>query len=81
MSTILLLDIAGHLCEMALVFGMFAIAKGHSSGWALRLVGSLGWIGIALVLAAEGILLTSLMLWPVLFASVDIYGLKKWTEE
>ncbi len=76
---LVVLDIAAHLCELALVLGIFAIAKGHSAGWALRLVGSIGWLGIAIALAGEGVLMTSLMLWPLLYAAVDLYGLKKWT--
>jgi len=81
MTEFLALDIAGHLCETALVLGMFAIAKGHSAGWLLRLAGSIGWICIAVLLAFEGVLLTSLIVWPLLFASIDLYGWNKWREE
>ncbi|MBG95094.1 MAG: hypothetical protein CL793_07565 [Chloroflexi bacterium] len=81
MTDYLFVDIAGHLCELALVLGMFAIAKGFAAGWVLRIAGSVGWIFVAIVLAVEGVLLTSLMLWPLLFLAVDVYGLKSWTEE
>ena len=81
MTKIEILDVAAHVCELALVVGIFAVARGHSAGWALRLAGSVGWIGIAIALADQGILLTSLIVWPLLYAAVDVYGLKKWTED
>ena len=73
---LVVIDIAAHLCELALLVGIFAVAKGFSAGWALRLVGSVGWVAIAIALADEGIMLTSLIVWPLLYAAVDVYGLR-----
>ena len=75
-----LVDIVAHFCELSLVMGMVAIAKGHTFGWGLRLIGSAGWIGIAIVLADRGVFLSALILWPLLFCAIDIYGLTKWRE-
>ena len=81
MTRFIWVDLAGHICELALILGMFAIAKGFSAGWVMRIAGSTGWILVALVLARDGIVLTSLMVWPAMFIAIDLFGYRKWTEE
>jgi len=77
------LDIVGHFAFAASLIGMLLIGRSRrpqarpgleALGWPLRLGGEAAWVAIGIVLVFEGVPLSSLVIWGLIFCAVDIYG-------
>lgn len=69
-----MLDALGHLAYVFLVWGTFRVARGHPTGFAWRVAGSLLWLWLGIELS-----LTSVWFWSGIFAAIDSYGLYRAT--
>lgn len=77
------LDAIGHGAYALILLGLFCIGRGQRVpklarwGWPMRIVGEATWVVIGVILADQGIVFTSIILWGVVFVIVDFYG---WAE-
>jgi len=75
------LDLAGHVAYAAILAGLLLIGRGQRVpglarwGWSLRIAGELGWVAIGVALLTQGIALTSIVIWGLVFVVADILGL------
>ena len=61
----------GHIGYIAIAVGMFQIARGSISGWGVRLIGEVIWIGIGVSLG-----MSSVWIWGLVFVGIDIVGMR-----
>ena len=69
-----LVDTLGHVFYLFLFIGMLGIAFNRRVGWWFRITGELGWGVLGAILG-----LSSIVIWSIIFAAVDILGLYRWT--
>ena len=69
------LDLIGHVCYAHIFAGQVLLAKKNRLGWAVRLAGELGWAAIGITMG-----MSSIWFWCFLFAGLDIYGWRRWSE-
>lgn len=70
-----MIDLLGHLFYVFVFSGMLFLRANKKIGWILRLIGEVGWIGIGIKLG-----LTSVWVWGILFAVVDVLAYLKWNQ-
>jgi len=68
-----MIDILGHLFYISIFIGMLLLKQKSRAGWLFRLVGEIGWVILGFKLG-----LTSVWIWGIIFAVVDIAAFIKW---
>lgn len=69
-------DLIGHGGYVALVLGQLLVTRRSGFGFLLRVVGSLVWAGIGWWIG-----MTSILVWSLLFAGVDLWGWRAWRRD
>lgn len=71
-----ILDYFGHLGYIFIATGILFLAKKRISGWILRGVGELIWVGIGI-----GLGMSSVWIWSTLFLFLEAHGFYSWRKE
>ena len=71
-----MIDIVGHIAYASLLLGQILLTKKNTWGWALRFIGEIGWVAIGFIIG-----MSSIWVWGILFALIDIRGFIKWRKE
>lgn len=70
-----MIDLFGHIAYFLLFVGLIFLSFKKQIGWILRLTGELTWIILGFKLN-----LSSIVIWGIIFISIDIYGYWKWRD-
>lgn len=76
LTELFLLDIAGHIAYIFVLFGLWLLTKKSKWGFVSRFIGELGWVIIGIIMG-----MTSIWTWGLAFMTVDVVGYWRWREE
>jgi hypothetical protein len=67
------IDVLGHFFYAWIMLGMILLSQKNKWGWAARLVGELGWVGLGWTMG-----MTSIWIWGSIFVLIDLCGFLYW---
>ena len=68
-----MLDLIGHVAYVSIFVGMCLISRQRVGGWVFRFLGEATWVGLGVAMD-----MTSIWVWGIVFAVVDVYGFFTW---
>lgn len=66
-------DVLGHVFYVSLALGQWLVTNRSGWGFAVRIVGSLGWAAIGVAVG-----MSSIWFWSIVFAGIDLRGYLRW---